>query len=541
MICQDKKLRKRVQVGGRVVKAEHLSNDAICKANFKLETYCVNCLKMSENFDFTHLRNFYQRQLRNQDRVISEHLRQAYRLMREAIQNSNESFLQLEGDTPSNRRLISSTPVDQEAARMCQVMLSDVSTVNDASSGSDGDDEGETDANENSEPASAPQATGRKSRARKRRRPSEARPRFSRSPYPSRDRRPAASFESPLEQIPMWRRENWYRRKHAKPTNLLQDIDQAAEATSNAGSEAEASNNSDIRPVGLTRNEALSSTSAASSSSSALEMNPNVSIGDTDDSCDREVRNILNMSTLEAEAGSSQSEVEDGQIVSSDDGGHDEQEAVDDDSRYNLDSPPFHMVDVDDETALQDMPFILYCGRCSAPNSIRHIYTKFDEQRENERLEAEAAAEAARRQQQHQQMNEVEVYDIPPNYSALFPGTLPAPSTPQAAMPMVPHNTPNTPTAATAATSTPNEVEIITPQRLDEALRYAAVGPPQQGYTPLPGAVGGHGQLFLSPSDNFGTPANNRTANCFLHGDEMVEPQNDEKEEGEVFSSDEED
>ena len=462
------------------------------------------------------------------------HLRQAYRLMREAIQSSNETFLQIEGDTPQNRRLISSTPVGQEAARLCQVMLSDVSTVNDASSGSEGDDEGEADANENSEPASAPQSTARKSRARKRRRPSETRPQLSRSPYPSRNRRQAASFESPLEQIPLWRRENWHRRKYAKPTNLLPEIEQVAETTSTSN-EAEASSSSDIRPVGLNRNDLPASAAPpSSSSSSALEMNPNVSNGDTDDTCDREVRDILNMSTLEAVAGSSHSEVEEGQIVSSDDD-QSEHEAVDDDTRYDLDSPPFHMVDADDETVLQDMPHILFCGRCSAPNSIRHIYTKFDEQWENDRLEAEAAIEAARRQQQQQQhqLDEAEVNDIPPNYSALFPATMPAPRTPRAAIPLVPQNTP-------MAASTPIEAEVITPEQLDEALRYVAVGPPQHGYTPRQGAAGGHGQLFLSPSDHFGTPANNRTENCFLQDDDMAAAQN-EKEEGEVSSSAEED
>ena len=531
MICQDKKLRKRVRAATMVVKVMLLSNDAICKANFKQATKCENCQKMSENFDFTHLRNFYQRQLRNQDRVISNHLRQAYRLMRETIRSSNETFLQIEGDTPQNRRLISSTPVEQEAARLCQVMLSDVSTVNDASNGSDGDDEGETDVNENSEPVSVPQSTARKSRARKRRRPSEVRPQLSRSPYPTRIRRQATSFVSPLEQIPMWRRENWHRRKYVKPTNLLPEIEQAAEATStsNVPSEAEASSISDIRPVGLNRNDLP--TSSASSSSSALEMNPNVSIGDTTDTCDREVRDILNMSTLEAVAGSSHSEVEEGQIVSSDD--DHQSEAVDDDTRYDLDSPPFHMVDADDETVLQDMPLILFCGRCSAPNSIRHIYTKFDEQRENDRLEAEAAIEAARRQQQIPQVNEAEVNDIPPNYSALFPATMPAPRTPRAAIPLVPQNTP-------MAASTPTMAEVITPEQLDEALRYAAVGPPQHGYTPLQGAAGGHGQLFLSPPDHFGTPANNRTGNCFLQDDVMATAQ-DEKEEGELSSSAEED
>ena len=490
---------------------------------------------MSDNFNFTHLRNFYKQQLKNQDRIIAEHLKQAYQLMRESVQQSNETFLQLKGDTPNNRRLISDAQVEVEAARLCRDMLSDVSTANDVSNASDGDDECEEDDNANVGTGAAAQGAVKKSRSRKRRRPQ-----LVRSPYPERERLPALSFQSPLEQIPVKRRERWYRKPYPKPTNLLSEIEQAAhEPSSSSSSEAGemASSASDVRPVGLNRSQHIADDDNksvfSSSSSSALEINPNVSIdGGNDDMCDREVRDILNMSTLEAVAGSTQSELEDGQIISSDggeerdddDGGHDVHDGGDD-SRYDLDSPPFHMIDRDDDTILSDLPYVLFCGRCDAPNSIRHIYTKFDQQREAERLEAEATAEAARRHQEQHQQVEVEIYDIPPTYSQLFQTTMPAPSTPPtvSATPTVPQNSP-------VAASTP-----VTPEALAMALNYAEVAPPG-AYDPLPGGSNAYPHLFMSPGDHYGTPSNNRTAECFLQDDVQAGGKHD-KEEGELSSS----
>ena len=485
---------------------------------------------MSENSEFVVLRNFYKQQLRNQDRVISEHLKSAYRLMREALQSSNDAFLRSHGDTPQNRGLISSTPIDREALKFCQDMMIDVSTTNDDSSGSDGDDE-DDDSRENSQPADAPQSTVRLSRSRKRRHSPEERPKRVRSPYPTRVRPRAASFESPLDSIPEWRRVRWYKKKYPKPVNLLSKIERAAFESSSTEDEASlqvpTSSDNDAQPVGLTANRITDEAVSSASSSSALEVNPNVSLDTvSSEECDNEVRNILNMDTLEVNVSSNNntSALEDGEIVGSASSGGDDDGDVsnggdddNDDDRYNLDAPPFHMLDQDDERTLNDMPYVLFCGRCSAPNSIKHIYDKFDQQHENVVMEVNEAPEG-QQVQQVQQQREEEVYDIPPNYSQLFPATMPAPrfSFPPPVPSFPPPVPPNSP------------------------VNYTTV-PPPGSYTPH-GSSNAHPQMLLSPMDNFGTPSNNRTQDCFFENVRARLVANDvadDREEGEVFSSDE--
>ena len=498
------------------VRPDILSNYSICKANFKLKGRYQICYKMSENSEFTTLRNFYKQQLRNQDRVISDHLKQAYRLMREALQSSNDAFLRSHGDTPVNRGLISSTPIDREALKFCQDMISDVSATNGDSSGSDGDDEND----ENSEPADAPQSTVRLSRPRKRRHSPEARPKRVRSPYPTRVRPRAASFESPLDSIPEWRRERWYKKRYPKPVNLLSKIEQAAYESSSSedevGQQVPTSSDNDTKPVGLSAKKIIDE-EGSSTSSSVLEVNPNVSLESiSSEECDDEVRNILNMDTVEvtnnvsghnSSSNNNDSELEEGEIVSEASNGNDD---GNDDDRYNLDTPPFHMVDQDDERTLNDMPYVLFCGRCSAPNSIKHIYDKFENSQGAVSMEVAEAAEAVGVQQQQQR--EDDVYDIPPDYSQLFPATMPVPSF---QFPPVPPNSPVN-------------------------FNYNNVAPPSN-YTPQSG-VNEQAQMMLSPMDNFGTPSNNRTQECFLESvcERLVSNEvADDNADGEVFSTDE--
>ena len=333
--------------------------------------------------------------------------------------------------------------------------------------------------------------------------------------------------------IPVWRREFWHKKSYYKPKNLLSQIEQAAaESSSSSSSESEAAQNAssaaassemEIRPVGLNQVQQLVDQEPSSSSSSVLEVDTHVSLsGGSTEECDQEVRDILNMETLEAstlaaEAGTSHdAEREEGEISGTHDGG--------DDDLYNLDSPPFHMIDADDDTILMNLPYVLYCGRCSAPNSIRHIYDKFEVQLEQERTAAAEAAEQVQQQRQQEGQREVQQHQDgqqqhmdqdergagPPNYSLLFPANL----------------------GQTLPPSTP-------PAPPSSPVSYSNVAPPPS-FTPMNAGSGSIHMMFLSPSDNHGTPSNNLTANCFVDeprdGHFAVGSNQDEKEEGELSS-----
>ena len=453
--------------------------------SFPSSKQVVKYCKMSDNFAFTSLQNFYDTHLRNQDEVIRRHLATAFDEMRRMLRQSNDEFLLERGDTPQHRLLVSSTPIEVEAARLCNDIITEISSVNSPTDGSEGDDEceGEDDSNANSQPAVAEQNTGRQSRARKRRRPSGKRPQMSRSPYPTRSRPQAEYFSSPIDSISETRRKWWAKKRYYKPKNLLSQIERAAESSTEeeAAIRVPSSSESEVQPVGLNVKQHIVDDGSSSSSSSVLEVDTKVTFDDdSTDSCDREVRQILAMDTLEAShaeavAGSSSaaaaaddSDLEEGEIRSNDEGGSEDHG---DDSYYDLNSPPFHMQEINEERIMASMPYILFCGHCSGPNSIKHIYDKFEEQREEERRNAEEAAEAARRVQ------EVQLEASPPHFSMLYPSS--------------PPQRPNTP------------------------VSYHAVAPPAN-FTPVNEERGPSMMMPLTPVDNFGTPAANLSANCLL-------------------------